>query len=165
MKVVFSTAYGAVVYFGTGVDGPHPQQTIPIMRALSLLTAALLLSVTAAQAQKVNDAVEIESTGSWYPGKILQVDGDKFFVAYDGWSDTFNEWVGKDRLRGLKAEAAPEAPAALTKFKVGDRVEVEYGMSPAPATIVYVGENKYEVEFDYKPWGKKFYTEKEIKKL
>lgn len=132
------------------------------MRTLPLLSAALLLSVTAVQAQQVNDAVEIESAGSWYPGKVLQVEEGRFFVAYDGWSETFNEWVTKDRLRGVKTEAAP---AALTKFKVGDRVEVEYGMSPAPATIVYVGENKYEVEFDYKPWGKKFYTEKEIKKL
>lgn len=137
-----------------------------MMRPITLLVAALLLTATATQAQQANDAVEIESAGSWYPGKVLQVEGDKFFVAYDGWSETFNEWVTKDRLRGLKAEAAPGPSApALTKFKVGDRVEVEYGMSPAPATIVYVGENKYEVEFDYKPWGKKFYTEKQIKKL
>ena len=135
------------------------------MRHLSLLATALLFCATVANAQNVNDAVEIESAGSWYPGKVLKLEGDKFFVSYDGWSESFNEWVTKERLRTGKTGTAPATPAALTKFKVGDRVEVEYCIAPAPATIVYVGENKYEVEFDYKPWGKKFYTEKEIKKL
>lgn len=119
-------------------------------------------------AQKVNEAVEIESTGGWYPGKILKVDGDKYFVTYDGWDESWNEWVGKDRLRGFKAAAAPatEAPKApLTKFKVGDKVEAEYGMIWEPATVIEVGENKYHIQFDKKAFGTKWLGEKFIRKL
>lgn len=126
-----------------------------------LLTAALLLS-GAVSAQKVNDAVEIESNGSWYPGKILKVDGERYFITYDGWEESWNEWVGKDRLRGFKTESAP---APLTKFKVGDKVEVEYGMVPEPATVIEVGENKYHIQYDKKVFGTKWVSEKQIKKL
>ncbi|MDX9750819.1 MAG: agenet domain-containing protein [Flavobacteriales bacterium] len=136
------------------------------MKTFSLLFACVLFAAPAAQAQKANDAVEIEHSGTWYPGKILQAEGDRFFITYDGWSETWNEWVGRDRIRGYSASApADDAPANTGKFQVGDRVEVEYGMLPAAGRIVYVGENKYEVEFDNKPWGKKWYTEKQIKKL
>lgn len=136
------------------------------MKSYALLFACMLFTATAAHAQKANDAVEIEHNGTWYPGKILKTDGDKYFITYEGWSESWNEWVGKDRLRGYAASAPADTPASNTgKFQVGDRVEVEYGMAPAPGKIVYVGDNKYEVEFDYKPWGKKWYTEKQIKKL
>lgn len=130
-----------------------------------LTLASLFLFSSALHAQKVNEAVEIESSGSWYPGKILKVDGDKFFVTYDGWSDSWDEWVTVDRLRGFKTAAAPAPASPLTKFKVGDRVEVEYGMIPAPATVIEVGENKYHIQYDNKLYKSKWVTEREIKKL
>lgn len=126
-----------------------------------LPTLLSLLSLTV-QAQKVGDKVQIESTGSWYPGKVLEVKEGQFFVAYDGWSETFNEWVGPDRIKGATTEAAP---SALTKFKVGDKVEVEYGMVPEPATIMEVGENKYHIKYDNSLFGDKWVAEGLIKKL
>lgn len=135
------------------------------MKAL-LLSAVLAFFLAApSMAQKVNDAVEIQSSGSWYPGKILKVDGDKYFITYEGWDESWNEWVGKDRLRGFKTAAAPAPSAPLTKFKVGDKVEVEYGMVPAPATVIEVGENKYHIQYDNKLYKSKWVTEREIKKL
>ncbi|MBK6541778.1 MAG: hypothetical protein IPG10_10975 [Flavobacteriales bacterium] len=128
---------------------------------LLLPTLLSLLSLTA-QAQKAGDKVQIESTGSWYPGKVLEVKEGQFFVAYDGWSETFNEWVGPDRIKGGATEAAP---SALTKFKVGDKVEVEYGMVPEPATIMEVGENKYHIKYDNSLFGDKWVAEGQIKKL
>jgi hypothetical protein len=112
----------------------------------------------------VNEAVEIQSTGGWYPGKILKVDGDKYFITYDGWDESWNEWVTIERLRGFKTAAAPAPSSPLTKFKVGDRVEVEYGMIPAPATVIEVGENKYHIQYDNKLYKSKWVTEREIKK-
>lgn len=135
------------------------------MKAMFLTLASLFMFGSLTHAQKVNDAVEIESNGSWYPGKILKVDGDKYFVTYDGWSDSWDEWVTVARLRGFKAAAAPAPASPLTKFKVGDRVEVEYGMIPAPATVIEVGENKYHIQYDNKLYKSKWVTEREIKKL
>jgi hypothetical protein len=131
-----------------------------------LLLSFVFFFATAMQAQKVNDAVEIEHNGTWYPGKILKVDGQRYFITYEGWSDSWNEWVGSDRIRGFKSAVREEAPKApLTKFKVGDRVEVEYGMVPAPATVIEVGENKYHVKYDNTLFKSKWVTEREIKKL
>lgn len=130
-----------------------------------ILTCALFIgSISLSLAQKVNDKVQINSNGSWYPGKILKVNTEEktYFITYDGWGDSWNEWVTIERLKDYQQEAAP---APLTKYKVGDKVEVEYGMLPEPATIIEVGENKYHIQFDKKAFGDKWVVEKAIKKL
>lgn len=112
-------------------------------------------------AQKVNEKVQIEYNGTWYPGKILKVNDaeGKYFISYDGWEESWNEWVTKDRLKGFQT-AQP-----LSKYKVGDMVEVEYGMVPEPAKVIEVGENKYKIEYEKKVFGTKWVTEKQMKKL
>lgn len=134
------------------------------MKKQLLLFVISMFATTFTLAQKVNEKVQIEHNGSWYDGKILKVNAaeNTYYVTYDGWSESWNEWVGIERLKGFSKESAP---APLTKFKVGDRVMVEYGMIPEPATVIYVGENKYEIEFDKKAFGKKVVSEKEMKKL
>lgn len=127
------------------------------MKKLFLLSV-LLFGFNAVQAQKVNEKVQIESNGSWYEGKILEINDEEetYFVSYDGWGEISNEWVSKDRLKFKKATG---------KYKVGDRVEVEYGMIPEPATIIEVGENKYHIQYDKKAFKSKWVTEGQIKKL
>jgi hypothetical protein len=129
------------------------------MKRVFLLAIIFSLCTVAAQAQKIGEKIQIEHNGSWYDGKILKIEADKYYVSYDGWSEDWNEWVTIDKLKGFSA-AAP-----LTKFKVGDKVEVEYGMIPEPATVIEVGENKYQIEYEKKAFGKKWVTEKQIKKL
>lgn len=132
-----------------------------------MIFTAIAVAFTAfVNAQQVGDKIQIESAGSWYPGKILDYNAEsaQYFVTYDGWGDGFNEWVTKERIKGGGvAPAAPKAP--LTKFQVGDRVEVEYGMIPEPATVIEVGENKYHIKYDKSVFGDKWVTEKQIKKL
>jgi hypothetical protein len=43
--------------------------------------------------------VEVLWGATWYPSEILQVKDGKYFIRYNGWSDTSNEWVTKDRIR------------------------------------------------------------------
>ena len=128
------------------------------MKKHLLYCIVALLGTTAIYAQKVNEKVEIQWGGSWYPGKILKInDTDKtFLVSYDGWEETSNEWVTLDRLKYKKATG---------KYKVGDRVQVEYGMIPEPATVTEVGENKYHIVYDKKVFGDKWVSESQIKKL
>lgn len=134
-----------------------------IMKKAYLSLVFIALGALVASAQSVGDKVQIESAGSWYPGKVLKVEDDRFYVHYDGWSDGFDEWVEADRLKFSKA-AAP-AGGVTGKFKVGDMVEVEYGMIPAPAKVVEVGENKYKIAYENSLYGTKWVTEKEMKKL
>lgn len=129
---------------------------------IMFLTAALAFNF--AMAQKVNDAIEIESGGTWYPGKIVKINANEkeFFVSYDGRKKTSNEWVTKERLKFFVNEVTSTNTG---KFKVGDKVEVEYGLAPEPATIIEVGENKYLIKWDKSFYGEKWVSEKEIKKL
>jgi len=134
------------------------------MKKILLLALLLIGTSWLAQAQKVNEKVKIEHNGTWYAGTILKVnDAEKqYFVKYDEWDDGWNEWVTVERLKDFGKE---ESNAPLTKFKVGDKVEVEYGMIPEPATIIEVGDNKYQIEYEKKSFGTKWVTEKQIKKL
>lgn len=134
------------------------------MKKLILLVLLSLGIQWSGNAQKVNDKIQIEHNGTWYDGTVLKVNAEKgeYFVSYDGWSESWNEWVGKERIRFSEKRSSTESPA---KFRVGDRVEVDYGMVPEPAKIITVGENKYEIEYDNKVFGKKWVTEKQIRKL
>jgi hypothetical protein len=109
-------------------------------------------------AQKVNEKVEIESGGVWYSGKILKVNDDssEYYVSYEGWGEGSDEWVTIDRLKYKKATG---------KYKVGDRIQVEYGMIPEAATVKEVGENKYLIVYDKTQFGTKWVSEGQIKKL
>ena len=44
-------------------------------------------------------AVEIWQDGRWLPGKVQSVSDGRYFVFYDGFSVSWNEWVGPARLR------------------------------------------------------------------
>ncbi len=58
--------------------------------------------------------VEVEWKGSWYPAQVIDVDGGSSQVHYLGYDDTWNEWVGEDRLRKPR----------VTTFANGTRVNV-----------------------------------------
>ncbi len=53
--------------------------------------------------------------GQWYLATVLQADGDKRFVHFQGWADSNNEWVAADAVKPL---TAPEAAAASTRRKL-----------------------------------------------
>ena len=40
--------------------------------------------------------------GSWFKAKIVKKENDRWFIHYVGWANTWDEWVGKDRIRFLK---------------------------------------------------------------
>ncbi len=134
------------------------------MKKTILILAIFVFTAIIANAQKANEKVQVEHNGTWYPATILKINTDDgtYYIKYDGWDDSWNEWVTKDRLKDFSTDA-PKAP--LTKFKVGDKVEVEYGMVPEPATVIEVGENKYHIKYDKSVFGDKWVTEKQIKKL
>lgn len=121
------------------------------MRTAFLAISAVIL-ISAARAQNVGDAMEIDYNGTWYPGKVLQVEGEKYFVSYDEWNESWNEWVGRERLRAIKPvdpPSPPPPPAPPTrKYNVGDRVEIQFGFNTANATVMAITETGYELKVD-----------------
>ena len=93
----------------------------------SLLPLVFLLTTLGAAAQRAGDKVQIESAGSWYPGKVLEVKDGQFFVSYDGWSETFNEWVGPDRIKAGAGEA-PSGGRHVRRTEKPDRRAVVGGV-------------------------------------
>ncbi len=65
--------------------------------------------------------VDIYWGASWYPGVIVEQRGGSYLVHYDGWSNSFDEWVGAERLsfRGqpvvtvVRPRPEPVRPAPL----------------------------------------------------
>ena len=45
--------------------------------------------------------VKVSWSGNWYDATITQVNdkAKKYFIHYDGWSSTSDEWVGVDRIK------------------------------------------------------------------
>ena len=85
--------------------------------AFAILALAVFLSFGGtAFAHDVGDPVEIEYGGAWYPGQVKEIRADQYFVGYDGYDSSWDEWVGSARLRAPGAAAgeiaAPEEPAA-----------------------------------------------------
>jgi hypothetical protein len=55
-----------------------------------------------AAAEPDGERVEVLWGGTWYRAIALKREGPKTYIKYEGWSDSFNEWVTKDRIRARK---------------------------------------------------------------
>lgn len=46
-------------------------------------------------------AVMVKWKGSWWPAHVMQVgpQGNRWFIHYDGYSSSWDEWVGPGRIR------------------------------------------------------------------
>ena len=70
---------------------------------IKLLIVFLLISTEIfSQSYHVSDAVNIEWNGKWFPGKILEVQNDKYKISYDGYGAEWNETVTASRLKPLQ---------------------------------------------------------------
>ena len=49
----------------------------------------------------VGSDVQAEWGKKWWPAKILKVKAGLHYIHYPGWSDSWNEWVGANRLRPI----------------------------------------------------------------
>jgi hypothetical protein len=54
---------------------------------------------------QAGQSVEIWQNERWLPGKIQAVGDGRYFVFYDGFSVSWNEWVTPARLRGVPSDS------------------------------------------------------------
>lgn len=85
----------------------------------------------------VNDKVQVEWKGAWYPAKIMKAEGDKFFIHYDGYPHAYDEWVTAARMKAL----------SVPVYKAGDSVKVNWKGSWYPATILKENDGKYLIHY------------------
>ena len=99
-----------------------------ISSQFSMIAAVIVFVLSqAAQAFNAGDKVEIEYGGAWYAGKVKEVKDGQFFITYDNYDSSWDEWVESARLRAPAASAA-EQPAAAA-----ENVAAETAQPNAPA--------------------------------
>jgi hypothetical protein len=112
---------------------------------------------------KVGDKIEVEWKRSWYKAEILEVKDGKFKIHYDGFDNSWDEWVKPERMRFLGQTKNTEPTIANdagknqtdAKYNSGDRVECQ----PTPkigayrkGTVVSMMEDgRYRVRIDDEP--------------
>lgn len=48
---------------------------------------------------RAGDSVMVKWKGSWWPAQVVQVGAKKWYIHYDGYSNSWDEWVGPSRIR------------------------------------------------------------------
>ncbi len=48
---------------------------------------------------KVGDPVDVKWKGKWYAASILKIGENKYRIHYDQYDNSWDEWVGPDRIR------------------------------------------------------------------
>ena len=124
--------------------------SIMISAIRTLLLAALLL-VTAAcnRAYDVGDKVLVEWEGEVYPAIILEIPAPgKVKVHYEGYDEMWDEEVSRSKIKGRvegnvtipdppeKVRRTAMRAAKTNRYKIGDRVKVQFQNHYYPAVIV-----------------------------
>ncbi|MBI2392223.1 MAG: hypothetical protein HYV09_21730 [Deltaproteobacteria bacterium] len=93
----------------------------------------------AANGFAVGQRVQVEWKGSWWPAVVVQSQPGLWFIHYEGYDNSWDEWVGPARIRVMPA---PGVRA------VGAPVSVEWKGSWYPATILSIENGRYFVHYD-----------------
>jgi RNA binding activity-knot of a chromodomain len=131
-------------------------------RRLSILMLALALLSGCKRAYDVGDKVLVEWEGEVYPAVILEIPGPgKVKVHYEGYDEMWDEAIARSKIKGRIEgnEPIPDPPekvrrkameaAKTNRYKIGDRVKVQFQNHYYPAVIVgVVGPERYRVHYD-----------------
>ncbi len=107
-----------------------------MIRNTLALTLLIATQAWAAPAWKAGDKLEIKWGSSWYKGEVVEVDGERYKVRYDGFSSKWDEWTGADRLRPRATASDAPAPAttsASSKASASSAAGATYTFPAAPA--------------------------------
>lgn len=87
----------------------------------------------------VGQRVQVEWKGSWWPAVVVQAQPGAWYIHYDNYDNSWDEWVGPDRIRAMPA---PGVRA------VGAPVSVEWKGSWYPAKILRIENGQYLIHYD-----------------
>jgi hypothetical protein len=76
---------------------PRPQPVVT--RQVSFPAPAVPQQLSMPLAPIAFKQIEVEWGQRWWPAETLQVKGDKYRIHYTGFDASWDEWVGKDRIR------------------------------------------------------------------
>jgi hypothetical protein len=91
-------------------------------------------------AKGVGERMEVEWKGTWYKAKSIAVDGERRKIHYITYDDSWDEWVGPDRIR----------PYRPTLFAEGAKVHVQWETDSKwyPATVLKAWYGMHFIRYD-----------------
>ena len=57
------------------------------------------LDPVAFQQRVRQNQAEVEWHGTWWAAEVVKTNGDRYYIHYTGWDNSWDEWVGPDRIR------------------------------------------------------------------
>ena len=105
----------------------------------------------------VGQSVQVEWNGSWYEGSILALrDDGRVRIHYEGWAQSYDEDVTRDRLRVTGSIVAVEPSGSVvtadTELHVGQPVQVAWNGSWYAATVLELMDDG-QVRIHYEGWS------------
>jgi hypothetical protein len=90
---------------------------------------------------KVGQNVEVEWQGTWWAAEVVKVKDGSYYIHYTGWDNSWDEWVGDNRIR------VPQQGQQGGKFGVGSKVEVEWQGQWWAAEVVQTKDGRYFIHY------------------
>ena len=114
--------------------------------AVMIFVGATMIGVAHAKICSVGDSAQVLWKGKWYSAHVMKAKGDQCYIHYDGYSTSWDEWVGADRIRiaGLK----PKVSSGPSSYPVGTAVQVNWKNKWWPAHVIAVGKNSWKIHYD-----------------
>jgi hypothetical protein len=87
------------------VPPPPPQPVVPVPPQVRFPAPAvpqqqpMPLQPVAFQQRVPQNQAEVNWHGTWYAAEVVQTNGAQYFIHYTGYDNSWNEWVGPDRIR------------------------------------------------------------------
>jgi hypothetical protein len=101
-------------------------------------TEMVLANAKPLENSRIGERVDVESQGTWYPARIIQVQGPEFTVHFIGYDSTDDVRVTGKQMRAIKP----------VQYPVGAKVEVLWKKTWYPATVLSVKDGVHYVHYD-----------------
>lgn len=102
---------------------------------------------------EIGSNVEVLYGESWWPAVVVGLSGDKYRIRYDGYDESYDEWVDDSRIRlPLVPEPVtlPFRPAEAYPISKGDAVQIQSSGSTYwyNGRVADVSDDRYLVRYD-----------------
>jgi hypothetical protein len=77
---------------------------------------------------------EVLWRGSWYPARVLNVNGNQCYITYESYDSSWDEWVEPQRFR--------------VSFQAGDAVRILWQGQWYPGRVLEIRNGAYHITYD-----------------
>ena len=98
---------------------------------------------TAGHAERGARSAQILWHGTWYEGTVLERRGEQYFIHYSGYDNSWNEWVGPDRLRFVTPAHRPVGHRGMS-----NGAQILWGGQWWNGTVLQQRGNQYYIHYD-----------------